>query len=38
MENEIMNIISALGTYCFFPKKPSINIEWENSAQLALEF
>jgi len=38
MENEIMNIISALVAYCFLTKKPSINIEWENSAQLALEF
>ena len=36
--NFIMNIISALVAYCFFPKKPSINVEWDNSGQLALNF
>jgi len=36
--NFIMNIISALVAYCFFPKKPAIKLEWESSAQLALEF
>lgn len=36
--NFIMNIIAALVAYCFFPKKPSINVEWENSPQLSIEF
>jgi hypothetical protein len=36
--NFIMNIISALVAYCFFPKKPAIKLERERSAQLALEF
>jgi len=36
--NFIMNIISALVAYCFFPKKPSINVEWDNSGQLAINF
>ena len=34
--NFIMNIIAALVAYCFFPKKPSINVEWEDSKQLSL--
>jgi len=33
-----MNIIAALAAYCFFPKKPSINVEWENSPQLSIGF
>ena len=36
--NFIMNIIAALAAYCFFPKKPSINVEWENSPQLSIGF
>lgn len=36
--NFIMNIIAALVAYCFFPKKPSINVEWEESDQFALFF
>lgn len=34
--NFIMNLVAALVAYCFFPKKPSINVEWVNSPQLAL--
>jgi hypothetical protein len=36
--NFIMNIIAALVAYCFFPKKPSINVDWEKSDQLAILF
>ncbi len=37
IHNFFMNLIAALGAYCFFDKKPAINIEREHSpAQLAL--
>ncbi len=36
--NFIMNVISALVAYCFFPKKPAIKLEWENSIQMAVKF
>lgn len=36
--NFIMNLVAALVAYCFFPKKPSINVEWVSSPQLALNF
>jgi hypothetical protein len=36
--NFIMNLVAGLVAYCFFPKKPSINIEWEKSPQLSLNF
>jgi hypothetical protein len=32
-----MNLIAALGAYCFFEKKPAIKVDLEqNTAQLAL--
>lgn len=34
--NFIMNIIAALVSYCFFPKKPSIKFEVEKSNQLSI--
>ena len=34
--NFIMNIIAALVSYCFFPKKPSIKFEVEKSNQLTI--
>ena len=36
--NFIINVISALLAYCFFPKKPAIKIDWEDSTQLSLCF
>jgi hypothetical protein len=37
INNFLINIISALAAYCFFPKKPSLNIEFDlPSAQLTL--
>lgn len=36
--NFIMKIIAPLVAYCFFPKKPSIKVEWENSPQLSIGF
>lgn len=35
--NFIMNILGALTAYCFFPKKPSLNIQKVNDGQLFLE-
>lgn len=34
--NFIINLLSALAAYCFFPKKPSIKFEVEQSHQLTL--
>jgi hypothetical protein len=34
--NFIINILSALTAYCFFPKKPSLNIQKSNNTQLTL--
>lgn len=36
VNNFIMNILSALVAYCFFPKKPSLNIEEVKTNQLFL--
>ena len=36
VNNFIMNILSALTAYCFFPKKPSLNIKKSNDTQLSL--
>lgn len=36
--NFIMNMVAGLVAYCFFPKKPSIDVEWEKSPQLAINF
>jgi len=36
--NFIMNIIATLVAYCFFQKKPSINVEWGNSPQLSIRY
>jgi hypothetical protein len=37
IHNFIMNLIAALGAYCFFDKKPAINIDFEPQyGQLAL--
>jgi hypothetical protein len=37
--NFIINLISALAAYCFFPKKPSINfVEKVETSQLSLFF
>ena len=35
-EGFIINALSAIAAYCFFPKKPSINIEFEISNQLTI--
>lgn len=32
----LTNLIAGLAAYCFFPKKPSINLETETSNQLVL--
>jgi len=33
----LINIIAALTAYCFFPKKPSLNIQFEqHSGQMQL--
>jgi len=29
--NFLINLMSALSAYCFFPKKPSLNIQFENN-------
>jgi hypothetical protein len=34
VNNFIMNLISALSAYCFFPKKPSLNIKKTDTKQL----
>jgi len=36
INNFLINTISALTAYCFFPKKPSIKVNWEDSQQLCL--
>lgn len=36
--NFIINIISALAAYCFFPKKPAIKLDWDDKTQLSLCF
>ena len=36
IDNFLMNTISALTAYCFFPKKPSIKVNWDNSNQLSI--
>ena len=36
--NFVMNLVAGLVAYCFFSKKPSINVEWEKSTQLTLNF
>lgn len=36
VNNFLINTIAALSAYCFFPKKPSINVEWDTSGQLCL--
>ena len=36
MANFISNLVSALLAYCFFPKKPSIQLEMQNENQLSL--
>ena len=37
VNNFIMNILGALTAYCFFPKKPSLNIQKVNDGQLFFE-
>jgi hypothetical protein len=37
VSNFIMNILGALTAYCFFPKKPSLNIQKYNDSQLFLK-
>ncbi|MEG0519119.1 MAG: transposase, partial [Bacteroidales bacterium] len=34
--NFIVNLLSGLAAYCFFPKKPSIKLETEHTNQLSL--
>jgi hypothetical protein len=36
VHNFLLNILGALAAYSFFPKKPSLNIQFENSNQLLL--
>jgi len=36
IDNFIMNILSALNAYCFFPKKQSLNIQKSQDTQLFL--
>ena len=36
INNFLINTIAALTAYCFFPKKPSIKVDWDTSGQLAL--
>ena len=35
-ENFIANTFSAIATYCFFDKKPAIEVEFINDGQLTL--
>ena len=35
-ENFISNALSAIAAYCFFPKKPSISVEFVDNNQLTL--
>lgn len=35
-ENFISNALSAIAAYCFFPKKPSISVEFVDDNQLTL--
>ena len=35
-ENFITNALSAIAAYCFFPKKPSISVEFVYDGQLTL--
>lgn len=32
----IANVLGAIAAYCYFPKKPSIDLEFEKSTQLSL--
>lgn len=34
--NFVINLLYGLAAYCFFPKKPSINLEIESSNQLVI--
>ena len=34
--NFIVNILSAIAAYCFFPKKPSVDVTFINDGQLVL--
>lgn len=34
--NFIVNILSAIAAYCFFPKKPSVEIDFVDDGQLVL--
>lgn len=34
--NFIFNILSAIAAYCFFPKKPSVEIDFVDDGQLEL--
>ena len=34
--NFIVNILSAIAAYCFFPKKPSVDVAFVNDGQLVL--
>ena len=38
VNNFIMNILGSLAAYCFFPKKPSLNLQKVNDGQLFLNF
>jgi len=38
VKNFIMNILCALTAYCFFPKKPSLNIRKTDQNQLMIEY
>jgi hypothetical protein len=35
-DNFIVNMLGAIAAYCFFPKKPCINVQQVHSTQLAL--
>jgi len=34
-DNFVVNLLGALATYCCFPKKPCINVEWTMDTQLS---
>ncbi|SDM37293.1 transposase, partial [Chryseobacterium taihuense] len=38
VNNFMMNILGSLSAYCFFPKKPSLNLKKVNDGQLFLNF
>lgn len=36
LHNFTLNLLAAIATYCFFPKKPTINVDRTNDNQLTL--